>query len=177
MSGVGRREVLRAAFLGPVIFGIGQVTKVPELIDLEGRPINKIADVNNMTPLEREHFIQIDLPSQVIAGRPFKVTFSMPNHPAETKHHISWLRVYVDNDQVNFVTFAPAWQLPEVTYTFTFTKGMRIDAVAECTRHELWGMSAPLVIVPSGSVLSTDVSVSSVAVPPPSWTRPDGRVG
>ena len=168
MSGVLRRDVLRGAFLGPVIWSVGQFTKVPDLIDLEGRPINRIADVNNMTALEREHFIKIDLQQGIIAGRPFKASFSLPNHPSERKHHITWLRVYLDRDQVNFVTFAPTWQLPEVTYTFTFSEGQRIDAVAECNQHELWGMSAPLVINPSDSIGSTGSSISAVPVPPAS---------
>ena len=97
------------------------------------------------------------------AGTPKSTTKLMPNHPNNKVHHITWLRVYIDNDLVTFVTFAPTWQKPEATFTFAFPKGGRIDAVVECTLHGLWGMSAPIRIIPSTEMPSAppDTSIGS----------------
>ena len=169
MGILGRREVLRGAVVGPVIWSIGQVTRIPDLIDLEGRPIHRAADPARLTSLEAEHLIVIQLPPRIVAGQPFKATFSMPNHPSTKNHHIATLRVFLDREMINYVTFAPTWQLPEVTYTLTMGVGGRLDAVADCSTHGLWGASAPLVIEPSegAAPLSTDSLSAGSAVPAP----------
>jgi len=150
MQDIARRDVLRGALLGPLVWSVGEIgTGVPELKDLEGRKIEKIADVENMSAIEKEHFIKIELPDNIRAGEPFEARFSMPDHPNGKVHHITWLRVFLDDDLVTFVTFAAVWQKPEATFTFVFAKGGRIDAVAECTMDGLWGMSAPIVITGS----------------------------
>jgi len=158
MVDVPRRSILKGALFGPVIWSIGPLGKegLP-LDDIEGTPVQKIADPNNMTPLEEAHLIKIDCPAEVVATEPFNLTVSLPNHPMAKNHHIAWLRVYLDRDLVTFVTLAPVWQKPEVTFTFTFDKGHRIDVVADCNQHGLWGMPFPIVIKPLMDLGSTGV--------------------
>ena len=101
-----------------------------------------------MTAVEKEHCIRIDVPDEIKPTEPFKISFSMPDHPMTIAHHISWMRLFVDTDMVSFVTLAPVWQRPDVTLTLTLATGKRIDVVAECNLHNLWGMSAPLNFAP-----------------------------
>ena len=58
-----------------------------------------------------------------------------------------WLRVFVGRQMITCVTFAPVWQHPEVTFTLELTKGDRIEAVADCNRHGLWGAAVPITII------------------------------
>ncbi len=149
MIEIPRRKVLLGTLAGPLILGqLGSIDKPAEIPDLDGRPIRRISDTKNMTAIEKQHYIQIDVPKEVKPGEPFKVSFSMPNHPMTIAHHISWMRLFVDVDLVSFVTLAPVWQRPDVTLTLTLATGKRIEVVAECNLHNLWGMSVPLGFAP-----------------------------
>ena len=142
---IARRDILKGVVLGGLVLpqiGFGQ--ELAERKDLEGRPIQRIKDPNAMTDLEKEHQILIEVPPEVRAGEPFKVSFTMPNHPMERNHHVFWARTFLDNDGVSYMTFAPIWQRPETTLAYTFGSGSRLEVVAECNLHGLWGASVPL---------------------------------
>ncbi len=156
-----RRDLLKGAVAGGIVIVQAAVAlAAPELNDLEGRPIQKIKDPSAMTDLEREHLITIGVPREIRANEPFAVSFALPNHPMQRYHHIFWARTYLDNQGVSFMTFAPMWQRPEATLTYTFWQGSRLDVVAECNRHGLWGASVPLNIV-GGSLESTASAIES----------------
>ena len=75
MADVRRRDILRGAIIGPIILSAGKFgQRMPDLDDLDGRTVRKVIDPNNMTALEREHFIKADFPSEVKPWQPFKMT-------------------------------------------------------------------------------------------------------
>ena len=179
MADVRRRDILRGAIIGPIILSAGKFgQRMPDLDDLDGRTVRKVIDPNNMTALEREHFIKADFPSEVKPWQPFKMTVSVPGHPMAKRHYILSMRVFLDTSLVTFTTLAPTWQLPEVTFTFTFDEGERIDVIVDCTQHGLWGTAMPILITPAAGVSSTESSIlapqapaassDSVLVPPSS---------
>jgi desulfoferrodoxin-like iron-binding protein len=145
MGAIARRDMLKGVVLGGLMLpqvSFGQ--EPPERTDLEGRPIQRIKDLSAMTELEKEHLITIEVPAEVKATEPFEVKIAMPNHPMERTHHVFWARTYLDNDGVSYMTFAPIWQRPETTLSYTFGPGSRLEVIAECNLHGLWGASVPL---------------------------------
>ena len=157
MEGIGRRSVLKKAVLGGVILPGFLAQRDPrEIREIGGRPIRR-TEANAETASDRQHTLVITLPAEVREGEPFKLTISMPEHPIVAEHHITWMRLFLDEDAVSFVTIAPFWQKPEVTFTLTLSKGSLITAVAECNMDGLWGTSVPLVINhPEARVESTE---------------------
>jgi desulfoferrodoxin (superoxide reductase-like protein) len=156
MIEIPRRKVLVGAVVGGLAWAQVRFSgKVREMNDVEGRPIQRVKDPNAMTDLEKEHLVVVTVPPEIIAGEPFKITMAMPNHPMLNSHHVFWMRTYIDTDTVSYMTFAPVWQRPEATITCTFYSGTRLDVVAECNLHGLWGAYAALNIKPSGAVEST----------------------
>ena len=146
MLEIPRRTLLLTALAAPAALGQVGIEEPPFLADLEGRPIQRIADPENMSAHESEHLIEIVLPAQVNADEPFSATFRLPNHPNSTLHHITWIRVFVDKQSLSYVTLTPRWLKPEVTFTMQLPKAKRIEAVVECNRHGLWGGLVPVQI-------------------------------
>ena len=145
MEGINRRRVLRGAVIGGVLLGQAGIARgLTDLKDLEGREIQRPADPANMTGLEKAHLVTIDAPQEITAGEPFAVSVALPNHPMLSAHHIVWMRVLLDNDTVCYTTLAPVWQRPSATFTFVLAKPMRLDVVAECNLHGLWGPPTPV---------------------------------
>ncbi len=116
------------------------------LADFDGTDIQRIADPANMSQHELEHLIEIALPAEIRSNEPFKAVFSLPNHPNSTAHHVTWMRIFVDNQLISFLTLAPVWVKPDLTLTLQLPKGSRIEALAECNKHGLWGNAAPVQI-------------------------------
>lgn len=147
MAAIARRKLLLSALSGPFVLAqAGGPVEPRELAEFDGAPIQRIRDLQNMSVLEEEHLIKVDLPARIIVGEPFKATLSLPNHPRTGLHHVTWLRVFVERQMITFMTFAPVWQHPEVTLTLELTRGDRIEAVAACSRHAIWGMAAPITV-------------------------------
>jgi superoxide reductase len=146
MHKIPRRTLLFSALAAPAALAHGALDEPPFLQDIEGRPIQRIADPANMSAHEREHLIEIVLPDEIKANEPFSATFRLPNHPFSNAHHIAWMRVFVDKQLLSYVTFAPRWMKPEATFTLQFTKANHIEAVAECNSHGIWGAIAPITI-------------------------------
>jgi len=156
MKGIPRRKVLLGA--APLVLGgLSAPARLPAgrlggrppdrpMDDLEGRAIRRIDETGELDTLQREHLIEIDAPNEVKAGEPFQATVRLPDHPSTTEHHVAWMRVFVDDDLITFLTFAPVWQRPEVTFTFALSGGSRLDAVIECNKHDLWGMARPISV-------------------------------
>lgn len=162
MSAVGRRGFMKSAIIAPFVLPVGKIgERIPPLDDLEGRPIKRAGKADAAAGLEREHMIELALPPRMKAGGPFKATVVMPHHPMNKDHYILSLRVYLNSALVTFTTLAPTWQLPELTYTFTFDKGDRIDVIADCTQHGLWGLAVPIIIEPSFVDITAGTSTDS----------------
>jgi len=179
MTGIPRRGVLKGALLGAAIgWPIKISGKIPDIREVDGIEVHRIADPDNMTAVEKEHFIQIDWPKQVAAGEPFKATFSLPNHPMAKNHYIYSMRVYIDAELATYVTFAPVWQKPEVTFTFALGEGQRVDCVVQCTVHGMWGTTAPFYVKPSAGAAAPAASstASEVAPPPAPVFAPSGTI-
>jgi desulfoferrodoxin-like iron-binding protein len=156
MNEIPRRHVLKGAVFGGLVWAqVRYSGKLKEMNDVEGRPIQRVKDPNAMTDLEKEHMVIVTVPSEIVAGEPFKISMAMPNHPMLPNHHVFWMRTYLDNEAVSFMTFAPTWQRPEATITCTFLAGDRLDVVAECNLHGLWGAYTKLNIKAPAGLEST----------------------
>ncbi len=139
MLEIPRRTLLITALAAPAALAQPGIEEPPFLVDLEGRSIQRITDPQNMSAHESEHLVEVVLPAEVKADEPLSATFRLPNHPNSYLHHITWIRIFVDKQSLSYVTFAPRWLKPEVTFTMQLPQANRIEAVAECNRHGLWG--------------------------------------
>ncbi len=171
MPDLPRRKLLLSAFAAPLIFPRLFERGPDELTDIEGRPIQRAKDPDNMTDVEREHLITIDAPDSAAPGEPFKVTFSLPDHPMTAFHHVTILRIFVDRSQVCWLTLAPIWQRPDVTLTLTLPKDSLIEAVAECNRHGLWAASRYITIAPLDATEAPDTTEAPDATDAPDATK------
>ena len=150
MKELPRRDVLKGAMYGGILWPLMSMEgKNSPMPDMEGQKISRVKDAAAPTTLEREHAMTVEVPAEIVAGEPFRMHINMAGHPMTLKHHISNLRVYVDRELVTFMTLAPTWQLPEVTFTLTMAKGQVADVVVECNQHGFWAQAAPLFIIPS----------------------------
>ena len=158
MDKIPRRRVLFGALSTPILLGGWNALAAPEeLSDLEGRPIQRVANVDDMTSLERHHLITLDMPDEIRYKEPFKVTVNMAEHPMVPEHYIVWMRLFVDRDAISYVTLAPTWQRPEITFTLTLDRGAGLDLIAECNQHGLYGASREFKMLYPGEVSAPDV--------------------
>jgi len=145
MAGATRRRVLLSALAGPVLFAPENRFKEPSVFpDFEGRAIQRVDESSELSPHEREHIIEIEIPETVKVGEPFQARISMPHHPKSGSHHIMWMRVFVDKQMVSYMTFAPEWVRPATALTLELPPAGRIEVLAECNLHAIWGKALPL---------------------------------
>lgn len=146
MAGTTRRSMLLSALAGPVIFAQGQRMTVPRAFaDFEGREIQRLDDSAELSPHELEHVLEIAIPEAVKVGGAFEARFSLPNHPKTGSHHMMWMRIFVDNQMVSYMTFAPKWVQPRAALTLELPAARRIEVIAECNLHGIWGKAVPVV--------------------------------
>lgn len=146
MAGTTRRSILLSALAGPVAFAQEQRTSAPPAFaDFHGRAIQRPDESTELLPHEREHVIEIEMPEAIKVDAPFDLSFSMPNHPKNGPHHLMWMRIFVDNQMVSYMTFAPKWVQPRAALTLELPAARRIEIIAECNRHGIWGKAVPVV--------------------------------
>jgi len=112
--------------------------------------VNKVADADNMTDLEKKHVPVIDAPEKVKAGECFCVTVEVGKllaHPNERGHYIHFVELYADETYLGRVDLTPVTTCPTVRFC------VQLDHVHEqlrafefCNLHGVWEGDKPLEV-------------------------------
>ncbi|RMF91034.1 MAG: superoxide reductase [Methanobacteriota archaeon] len=105
--------------------------------------LNRPADPQNLSEMEKKHIPVIDCPEVVKAGEPFKVTVRVGEvpHVMEEGHHIQWIDLYSGSNFLAKVLLTPAFTRAEATVTLVKAGKHRrstLRALERCNLHGLW---------------------------------------
>jgi superoxide reductase len=106
--------------------------------------INKAADVNNLTDLEKKHLPIIEAPDSVKAGEQFDVKIEVGKilkHPNEAAHHIQWIVLLNGSVTLAIIQLTPETTSPNVSLKLTIEKDAKLRALERCNIHGEWEFS------------------------------------
>lgn len=147
---ITRRIFLKRAAL----VGVGATALAwapPALLAQENGPgeFQFVQDLDNPTPLEAEHIINVRLPIIAEDGANVPVIISM-DHPMEADHYIKSLQIFNFNDPV---VSKGIFQMTPANGQAFFSTQLRLDGgdirifvVAECSQHGKWVSSGTLKV-------------------------------
>jgi superoxide reductase len=146
MKELSRRDLLKAgvataASLGLVgVLGGSKSWGYGDDESAGGKPIQKIKDPQNLTPLEMKHSPKITVEGPVKSGEPTKVMVAVGRtmHPMEVKHHIMWIELYAGEQKVARVELEPEVSKPVVSFAVVLSGPTTLRAREECNLHGVW---------------------------------------
>jgi len=104
--------------------------------------VNRAADADNMTDLEKKHTPVITAPDGVDKDACFEVTVEVGKllaHPNERGHYIQFVELYADETYLGRMDFTPVTTCPTATFCVSLDhvhQGLR--AFAYCNLHGTW---------------------------------------
>jgi len=104
--------------------------------------VNKVADPNKMTDLEKKHVPVIDAPDSVKAGECFCVTVEVGKllaHPNERGHYIHFVELYADETFLGRADLTPVTTCPTVQFSVALDHvHAKLRAFEFCNLHGVW---------------------------------------
>lgn len=103
--------------------------------------VNRIADCNNMTDLEKKHTPCIMGLEQAEPGAASQVTIHVGKlmaHPNELDHYIGWVALYENDVLIARAELTPATSSPKVTFEISRKGVGKVSARAGCNKHGVW---------------------------------------
>ncbi|MGD2176131.1 MAG: desulfoferrodoxin family protein [Candidatus Brocadiaceae bacterium] len=104
--------------------------------------VNKVADPEQMTDLEKKHLPVIDCPDQVQAGECFEVTIEVGRHlehPKERGHYIHFVELYADETYLGRQDFTPVTTCPVAKFCVQLEHiHKQLRAFEFCNLHGVW---------------------------------------
>jgi len=113
---------------------------MPETKDLFAG-VNRPADPENPTDLEKKHIPVIEVPETVPAGKPAPITVHVGKllaHPNEHGHHIEFIDLYFDKSFLARTDLTGVSTEPKVTYNVILAKSGTLRAFESCNLHGVW---------------------------------------
>ena len=103
--------------------------------------VNRIADCDNLTDLEKKHTPCILASDEAKAGSPGTITVhvgKLMDHPNELDHFIGWVGLYENDVLVARAELAPVASSPVVTFSVALKGSGKVSARAGCNKHGEW---------------------------------------
>ena len=104
--------------------------------------VNRPADPQNLTNLEKKHLPVIDAPDSVEAGKCFTVTVEVGKllaHPNEPGHFIEFVELYAGEVFLARLDLTAATTCPRVTFCVCLEKDLGpLRAYERCNIHGVW---------------------------------------
>ncbi|HUU69896.1 MAG TPA: class II SORL domain-containing protein [Planctomycetota bacterium] len=111
--------------------------------------INRVADPENMTDLEKKHDPVIICPDSVKANQPFDCTVHVGKHmahPNEPAHHIEFIDLYLDDIYLCRADLAGKKADPKVTFSIMLPKSGTLIAYENCNIHGVWASQTQMEV-------------------------------
>lgn len=138
-----RRDFLKGAgaiLIGQTFLSKGvQAQQTESEIDLF-KTINRAADPNNLTALEKKHAPVISIPGYIKANQVFFLTVEVGRtlHVMTPNHWIMWIEVYLGNALISRTEFSPLSPQPSVTVPLSVGGSTILKVMERCNLHGLW---------------------------------------
>jgi superoxide reductase len=104
--------------------------------------VNKPADMNNMTDLEKKHFPVVTAPESVTKGDCFEVVVEIGKylvHPNEPGHFIEFIELYADDTYLARMDFTARTSCPVMKVCLSLDHiHEKLRAFAHCNLHGTW---------------------------------------
>ncbi len=113
--------------------------------------INRVANPEGKSILEKKHAPLIDIPAKIVAGQAFAVTLTMGEiaHPMGATHYIQNVDLLVGNEPAGHVEFRPEVATAKAMLYIRLDKPVTLVARAYCNLHGLWETRLEVAPVPS----------------------------
>ncbi|MBE0535396.1 MAG: hypothetical protein IH624_06970 [Phycisphaerae bacterium] len=104
--------------------------------------VNTVADMENMTSLEKEHVVVISAPEHIRANEPFDVTIEVGEHMShriEPTHYLDFIDLYADDTYIARLGLTPLATSPIMRVRVSLTHiHDTLRAFAHCNIHGTW---------------------------------------
>ena len=111
--------------------------------------VNRPADPENPTDLEKKHIPVIEVADGVKAGESFPVTVhvgKLLTHPNEHGHHIEFIDLYVDRTFLARADLSGVRTGPKVTFNVILDKSGTLRTFESCNLHGVWENDEPVEV-------------------------------
>ncbi len=103
--------------------------------------VNRPADWDNISDLEKKHVPIIDCPDSVKANESFEVSVNVGKllkHPNEMAHYIQWIELRFGELFIARVDLTPVTSEPKVKFNITLESSGELTALSRCNIHGTW---------------------------------------
>lgn len=140
-----RRDFLKGAgaiFLGQALLHEGIQAQEKETDWF--KTINRVADPNNLTAVEKKHAPTIGIPGYIKANQVFFLTVEVGRtlHVMTPNHWIMWIEVYLGNSLISRTEFSPLSPQPSVTVPLSVGEPAVLKVMERCNLHGIWENTA-----------------------------------
>jgi superoxide reductase len=114
------------------------------------RGVNRPADMDNMTDLEKKHYPIISAPDQVKAGECFEVVVEVGKlleHPNQRAHFIEFVELYADDVYLGRQDYTAETTCPVAKFCVQLTQPFgELRAFDYCNLHGTWSATKAIAV-------------------------------
>lgn len=146
-----RRDFLKSSFALVTAFSLTESIFLKDVFadQVTNDNINRLADKNNPSSLEKGHVPKIIVPSRINPNEWFDVVVKVGfinEHPSTEEHWITDIKLLVDGKDVAHVKHIVGGITPsEATFRIKLQTSAKLEAIEHCNLHGTW-ISEPVEI-------------------------------
>lgn len=102
--------------------------------------IHHVKNAHNLTDEEELHVPVIVSPTNIRAGKPFRIQVIVGKklHPMTDGHHIEWVEVLVNDMRITLTEITLNGAVPDLEFSLVLQKNSKISVFARCNVHGIW---------------------------------------
>ena len=117
-----------------------QVTITPVTTPTYQEPVRRAKNLHNLTEEEEFHVPMIVIPTNIRAGKPFRmaITVGKELHEMTEEHHIEWIEVWAGTTRISRTELATGISSPDISVSVSLPESVLLRVFARCNKTGLW---------------------------------------
>lgn len=130
------------------LYLFAQVTITPVTTPTYQEPVHRAKNLHNLTDEEEVHVPMLVVPTNVRAGKPFRVQIQVGKelHEMTEEHHIEWIEVWAGTTRFTRTELAPGISTPDISVSLVLSDDALLRVFARCNKHGLWEGSLKVAV-------------------------------
>lgn len=138
-----RNDILAVILFACGLFAVGaraQVTITPVTTPTYQDPVHRAKNLHNLTEEEEFHVPMIVIPTNIRAGKPFRMTITVGKelHEMTEEHYIEWIEVWAGTTRISRTELAPGISAPDISVSVSLSESVLLRVFARCNKNGLW---------------------------------------
>lgn len=119
---------------------LAQVTITPLTTPTYQEPVHRAKNLHNLTEEEEFHVPMIVIPTNIRAGKPFRmaITVGKELHEMTEEHHIEWIEVWAGTTRISRTELATGISSPDISVSVSLPESVLLRVFARCNKTGLW---------------------------------------